>query len=265
MSISKLILNFFNKSNNTKVENLDNHYKENTKIQKNKPIIYNYDDTLELTIPETFVYLLFANKTLEEIKRLFLNKINTYGFEYNDISFRIYKSNQGSYNLEVMMADEYGTYYKPIGYYEQNNIGSITGVYLINEFIKDFNDISYMLDNINLLKELKLIENIFIALASREVLNIVRELFNSEDYSEMNHLDITRAQYKLVLVNDLKIVVKTSIMGALEALYEDDDCLFKEDLLIIFNNNYNGLSIHCTDSEYEDLNHRELLSVFKNI
>lgn len=280
MNILKSILNLFNKSTNANKENIQemtqyndihktvlNNEKINDVIttNENKKIIYKYDDTLEFTIPESFVYLLFANKTLEEVKRLSSSKLKIYSFEYNDISFRIYKSYEGYYNLEVMMADDYGMYYKPIGYYNQNNTGNITDIYIINEFVNDYNDVSYMLDNTKLFRELELIDNVFIALASRQVLNVTRELFNSDNYSEYNHLDISRAQYKPIIVNNLKIIVKTSMMGALEALYDDDDNVFDEELLVIFKNSFEGMSIHCIDREYENLKDRELLSVFKNI
>lgn len=262
MSILKSLLSLFNLKaiNEEKKEGVQSNT-INQDMNSITPDIksFEYDSTIELTMRETFVYLLFANKTLQEIKRLSLNKINRYGFDFNDISFRIEKSKKGYYNLELMMADDLGIYFKPIGYYVQDKNGNVTEIYLINEFIKDFNDISYLLDNTNLFCELKLIDNVFIALASREVYQVVRSLFNS---NEFNHFNIADSQYKVIIVNDLKIIVKTSLMGALEALYDDEYDLFREDLLVMFKKSNNGITIHCTDKEYKDLTNRGLLSVF---
>lgn len=222
-----------------------------------------YDKTLKLTVPESFVYILFANKTLNDVKELFINNIDKTGFEYNDITFRIYKSNVGNYHLEVMAADSLGIYFKPIGYYLQNKMGEITDIYVINEFVKDFKDISYMLENASLMRELKLIDNVFIALASREVYEIVMQLFNSPKYSKNNHLDISKMQYVEAVVNGLNIIVKTSLMGALESMYNDKNNDFNEEHLVIFKDTGNGITLHCVDSEYHNLMKSELLTVFK--
>ena len=61
--------------------------------------------------------------------------------------------------------------------------------------------------------------------------------------AQHNHLDFSKRQFHSLVVNELKIDVKTSMMGALEAVYDDENDDFnREDMLVMFQNN-NGISI----------------------
>ena len=78
-------------------------------------------------------------------------------------------------------------------------------------------------------------------------------------------MDFTKRQFQSLEANGLKIDVKTSMMGALEAVYDDENDEFNgEDMLVMFQKN-NGISIHSSEREYQNMMNKGLLSIFKSL
>lgn len=117
------------------------------------------------------------------------------------------------------MQDEYGMFYKPIGYYDFGTTNEILEICLLNEFLEPFKQIRSKLD-LDLserAKTLNLLYNVFIALGSREVGNVVRSMFNSPKYSKA--INSNNFQMQRLFINNIDVKVKTSMMGAIEAVF----------------------------------------------
>ncbi len=221
---------------------------------------------MENNIQEIFVSALFSKDVIKKAKKLSKSSGKLLPIDYEDITFRLRKTNTGSVNLELFVQDQYGMYFKPIGFYEFGGFwGNVQRIYILKEFEETFIKIKGKLNNIDKVKYLSLLQNVYIALGSVEVGRTVTKMFNSPNYSENNYLDFSKRQIERLLVNGLKIVVKTSLGGALEAVYEDDNNYFNgEDMLVMFQN-YNGISIHCSEKEYQNMMNKKLLSIFNRI
>ena len=213
----------------------------------------------------TFVEVLFSTNTIQNAQNLKNSGNDRSAIDENGIPFRLQKSRAGNINLEVFFQDQKGMFYKPIGFYEFDSFGKVSEIYILNEFVTAFNKAKNNLSNTEKAKSLNLLDNVYIALGSREVGNIVSSMFNSRNYSEYNHMDITKRQFQSLEVNGLKISVKTSMMGALEAVYDDKNDDFNgEDMLVMFQNS-NGISIHSSEKEYQNMMNKGLLSVFNAV
>lgn len=215
-------------------------------------------------ILQTFVEVLFSTNTIQNAQNLKNSENNRTAIDHNGIPFRLQKSKAGNINLEVFFQDQKGMFYKPIGFYEFDGFGKILEIYILNEFVETFNKLKYNLPNTDKVKFLNLLDNVYIALGSREVGNTVTAMFNSPNYSEYNHMDFTKRQFQSIEVNGLKVDVKTSMMGALEAVYDDENDNFNEDILVMFQNN-NGISIHSSEREYQNMMNKGLLSIFNAV
>lgn len=215
-------------------------------------------------ILENFVEVLFSTETISQAEILKKSSKDRSAIDEKGIAFRLEKSNARNINLEVFFQDQKGMFYKPIGFYEFDNLGKVSEIYVLNEFVNVFNEIKNKLENSNKSKFLNLLDNVYIALGSREVENTVSAMFNSPNYSENNHLDFSKRQFQALVANGLEIRVKTSMMGALEAVYKDDNDDFNEDMLVMFQN-HNGISIHSSEREYHNILNKGLMSIFKSV
>lgn len=216
-------------------------------------------------ILQTFVEVLFSNETIQKAQNLRDSENDRIAIDKNGIPFRLQKARTGNINLEVFFQDQKGMFYKPIGFYEFDILGKVSEIYILNEFVETFNKTKNNLQNIDKAKFLNLLDNVYIALGSREVGNTVTAMFNSPNYSEYNHMDFSKRQFQSLEINGLKVDVKTSMMGALEAVYDDENDDFNgEDMLVMFQNN-NGISIHSSEREYQNMMNKGLLSIFNAV
>lgn len=178
--------------------------------------------------------------------------------ELYDISFRLYKTNFGTVNLETLIKDEFGMFFKTIGYYVINQ-GKVTDIFLLKEFENAYNQLKIKSPKVRLLtKE----ENIYIALCSRETFNAVKKMFKRLDYNAMNHLTAQNFQQENLKSNGINILVKTSMMGSLEAVCVDENYDSDEDIFVMFQNNH-GISLHCNEPVFHRLHKQELFGAFK--
>lgn len=215
-------------------------------------------------ILQEMIEVLFLRNTTLKAKELKNSNSNSSNLSYNGFDFRLLKAPAGNINLEVLLQDQFGSYFKPIGYYDFGTTSEVLQICLVNEFLEAFKQIRSNID-IDLSEKartLNLLDNVFIALGSREVGNTIKAMFNSPNYSPYNHMDISKFQVQNLLINNLEIQVKTSMMGALEAIFVDNNDDFQEEYLIMFQNK-DGITIHCTEDAYNKMNNRSLLSIFK--
>lgn len=207
---------------------------------------------------------LILGTTADEAKKLRTSTETYYNFSKNGFDFRLFKAPAGNVTLLVFFADDIGKYYKPIGFYDFNVNIEIEQIFIINEFVKNYFQIRDEIsqDISSKVSELSLLQNVFIALGSREVGNAIKKMFISPNYNIYNHMDATKFQVENLLVNNLEVQVKTSMMGALEAVFVDSTNVFDEDYLIMFQRK-NRLSIHCNELVFDELKLKGLLSIFK--
>lgn len=216
-------------------------------------------------ILQTFVEVLFSTDTIEDAQNLKNSSNDRSAIDEAGIPFRLQKAKAGNINLEVFFQDQKGMFYKPIGFYEFDYLGKVSEIYVLKEFEDAFNKTKSSLSNVEKAKFLNLLDNVYIALGSREVGNTVSAMFNSPNYSEYNHMDYSKRQFQSLQVNGLNVDIKTSMMGALEAVYDDENDDFNgEDMLVMFQKN-NGISVHSSEREYQNMLNKGLLSIFNAV
>lgn len=211
-------------------------------------------------ILEEIISVLFQPETISKAEEQNQNFRERVPIDTPQISFRLFRAPAKNINLEIMMQDKYGMYFKPVGYYLFDNTG-LKNIIVLKEFEEAHSNIKNTIDSkiANRVKYLSMEENGYIALASREVANTIKEMFHSSEYSPFNHLDASKFQVRNLLLNGLKVQVRTSMMGSLEAnLNEDTD----EDIFVMYQNN-NGISVHCSEEPYNLMMQRSLLGAFK--
>lgn len=211
-----------------------------------------------LDILGEMLLVFFDDKTKELVKNQFESRNQKIPLDTHDMNFRLYLSNNGSINLELLAQNNLGMYFKPIGFYEMMN-GDLQ-LTILKEFEDTYH--KYFRDETNV-KFLSLKENAFIAAGSSDVASAVKGMFGSPKYDRHMPPSIENFQSENILSNGLNINIRTSMMGALETNLDDEKYEIDDSLLIMYQNN-NGISLHATDSEYTDMMDRELLSAFKS-
>jgi hypothetical protein len=219
-------------------------------IKMNKKII-------PTTIEQEFLLTLLDKNTINKVKRLKNSTENVDSADTEKLSFRLLKTKVGTINLELFMRDDTGYYNKPIGFYSFEG-GVLKTIYILKEFEKAYDEIKNDLSSevVGLVRTLNKEENIYIAIASREVGNMAMKMFRNPQFGRMN----ASFQSQMMISNGMKVIIHTSMMSALEAKVEDDE----DDNIVMFQNGSNGVSIHCNDPIYYDLMKKELLTAIKD-
>lgn len=208
--------------------------------------------------------LLFGNTTIIKAKNQKLTNAEEQSIDTNQISFRLYLSKKGNINLEFMGQDQFGYYFKPIGFYTFSGDNKIESIFILKEFEESYEEIESNIseDLKKIVKFLSLEENTYIAMCSRETSNVVRNMFDSPKYGVMNHMLPSKFQVENIMSNGLQILIKTSMMGALEANLNDDENELDEEVIVMFQKN-NGISMHCQEPMYHKLFEMGLFSALK--
>ena len=219
-------------------------------IKMNKKII-------PTTIEQEFLLTLLDKNTINKVKRLKNSTENVDSADTEKLSFRLLKTKVGTINLELFMRDDTGYYNKPIGFYSFEG-GVLKTIYILKEFEKAYDEIKNDLSSevVGLVRTLNKEENIYIAIASREVGNMAMKMFRNPQFGRMN----ASFQSQMMISNGMKVIIHTSMMSALEAKVEDGE----DDNIVMFQNGSNGVSIHCNDPIYYDLMKKELLTAIKD-
>ncbi len=219
-----------------------------------------------MEILKDFTKALFQKEIIDQALKQKQSGREKVPVEAYNISFRLFLAPQGNINLEILGRDNYGFYFKPIGYYDFDYQDNLKEIYLLKELEETYENIKSNLENkyTSLAKHLSLKENAYIALGSRETSNEVKKMYNSPDYDISNHLFIEQYQKSKIISNGLKILIITSMMGAFEARLDDDRYELDDDIFVMFQKDYDGIGIHTQDPLFfELLNERSLLSAFK--
>lgn len=88
-----------------------------------------------MTITEQLTKTLFLTETIEKVKEQFKSGRKIVPVDQYDINFRLLLVGD-IINLEILATGQYGRYFKPIGFYDQNQT-----IYVIKEFENDFDSL----------------------------------------------------------------------------------------------------------------------------
>ena len=180
------------------------------------------------------------------------NKITSIN-DIQNMDFRLFLSDAGTINLELLVRDDYGIYFKPIGYYEFEG-NTISSVYVLKEFEETYNSIKNNIDGSlsNKVRFLDIESNSYIAVCSREVSNIAKGILNGSIPSPTqiisNGIEIHIFSYPMGI-----------FMGTVEARVEDENIELAEDIFVFYTKN----ELKCIDDLYYILMEKGLLSALK--
>lgn len=231
--------------------------KSTTKKKETKEPIKKDTKIIPTTIEQEFLLPLLEKETIDKAKKLKKSDENVDGIDTKNLSFRLLKTKGETINLELFMRDDTGYYNKPIGFYYFEGL-ILKSIYILREFEEAYNEIKNDLSSevVGLIRTLSNEENIYIAIASREVGNMAMKMFRNPQFARMNG----SFQSQMMISNGMKVIIHTSMMSALEAKVKDDE----DDNIVMFQNGSNGVSIHCNDPIYYDLMKKELLTAIKD-
>ena len=169
-------------------------------IKMNKKII-------PTTIEQEFLLTLLDKNTINKVKRLKNSTENVDSADTEKLSFRLLKTKVGTINLELFMRDDTGYYNKPIGFYSFEG-GVLKTIYILKEFEKAYDEIKNDLSSevVGLVRTLNKEENIYIAIASREVGNMAMKMFRNPQFGRMN----ASFQSQMMISNGMKVIIHTS-------------------------------------------------------
>lgn len=143
------------------------------------------------------------------------------------MSFRLFLSDAGTINLELLMRDDYGFYFKPIGYYEFTPNG-IKNIYVLREFEEAYTKIKHSIEYglANKVNFLDVESNTFVAICSRETSNVTKEIFRGNLKTPQQ-----------LISNGIKIIIFNSFMNSLEVKNIDEDYETDEDIFVLYTEN----------------------------
>jgi hypothetical protein len=223
--------------------------------------VINIEQRNDLDVLTEMLLVLFDKKTITKVKDQLKSKTQKIPIDSLNMNFRLFLSKSGNINLELLAQNDLGMYFKPIGFFEMDNNLTVT---LLKEFENSYETHQTLFDNDIQVKYLTLKENAFIAAGSRDIISTITKMFNSPKYNKFLPPSIENFQSEKIVSNGLTINVKTSMMGALETILDDDFYELDDSLLIMYQNN-NGVSLHSVDNEYNEMVAKDLMSAFKSL
>ena len=177
------------------------------------------------------------------------------------MSMRLYSTNAGTVNLELLGRNSLGLYFKPLAYYTKT--GSNFSAHVLHEFYDEAHKHHNLSGSTFTLKSLSLKENALIGSASNDIIPVIRKMFNKGPRVPMP-LMIENMQQEHIVSNGLQISIQTSMMGALETNLDDEKFNLDEPMLVMYQNR-DGITLHCVDSEWDKLQKLELIGAFKGL
>ncbi|MRJ08892.1 hypothetical protein EDL99_08450 [Ornithobacterium rhinotracheale] len=205
---------------------------------------------------EEIVSVLFRQESINRLEKGQLEE----AFDVNGMTFRLLKTERGNVNIEIFLMDDNGVYWKPVGFYRADSFCKLKDIVIVKEFEKPYSDVQKFLPEelVRKVKFLNLEENAYIAVASREVSNVVKSMFDNPNRigvpMEGNGMRLT--------VNSLDVVVRESLWGNIEAVFygvDDED----DEIFVMFRKEKEGVVAVCQEPMYEKLFEMKLLSAFK--
>ncbi|WP_372474143.1 hypothetical protein AB4865_02410 [Capnocytophaga sp. ARDL2] len=180
-----------------------------------------------MEILKEMVSVLFDKETILKVNQQYQTKSKRVAIDAQNMSFRLFLSDAGTINLELLMRDNYGFYFKPIGYYEFTPNG-IKNIYVLREFEEAYTKIKHSIeyDLANKVNFLDVESNSFIAMCSREASNVTKEIFRGN----------LKAPQQLIS-NGIKIIIFNSMMNSLEVKNIDEDYETDKDIFVLYTEN----------------------------
>ena len=196
---------------------------------------------------------LFSQELFDKAKDLSLSNRKFELVNRKGVIYRLLKAPVGNIVLEIRLNFNLKDYFKPIGYYDFDGEPEIC---FLHEFEENFLNIKYHIDYylMQSARSIDLEYNVFAALASYEVGNIVKNIFDNQ---------ISQKHHNL-LINNLAIQIKPSIQNSIEAIFVDNDQNFNEELLVLYQKKEGDLYVHCFDFPYNVMKDRAMLGLFNN-
>jgi len=229
-----------------------------------------------MTPTQEMISVLFEKDTLEKTKAQFKSGAEKTPIDSRDMSFRLFKTNYGNINLEMLCRDTSGMYFKPIGFYEFEKGGFLSSenltVTVLNEFKNDFESVSGINpSNINV-KFMNIRESGIISAFSRETVEKVKEMYQLkanglpqsviDQIGPFPHLHAMQFD-KSLNSNGLDIDLLFSMDGFPQCFL--DDKYGVEGAIGVYLKNQNGFSLNPTvehKSNFDKFHKMGLLSVF---
>ena len=198
--------------------------------------------------------VLFEKEVILKANQQFQNKNKIVSVNnLQNMDFRLFLSDAGTINLEVLVRNNYGLYFKPVGYYEFKE-NTISNIYVLKEFEEAYNNIKNDIDD-NLNNKVKFLDiesNSYIAVCSMDVLNIAKGILNESISSPVQ-----------IVSNGIEIEISIYQMGVFEEVVEatviDENYEAEEEIFVLYTKN----ELKCVDSLYYSLREKGLLSALK--
>ncbi|MCP9199024.1 hypothetical protein MKO06_03830 [Gramella sp. GC03-9] len=134
-----------------------------------------------MTIKEEMLSVLFDEKTLKKVKSQFKSGNEKSPVDNPDMTFRLFKTEFGTINLELLCSDKTGMYFKPIGFYSFIKRGFLNPdkftITVLNEFKEEYKSLNLKTPNKFEVEFMDLKESAVIAAFSRETVEKVEEMY----------------------------------------------------------------------------------------
>lgn len=232
-----------------------------------------------MTIKQEIVSILFKKETIEKVKCLFADDQEVVPIDSETMNFRLLNTRNGNINLELLVTDNYGMYFKVIGFYKifEKNTGKLE-VTIMNEFEDEFEEFEE-LENFNP-ENLKVLymdieESGLIAAFARETIQQVQLMYKEKTTGVSEEVAKTLGPFphlhamqfdKYTTVNGLKIELLFSIDG-FPQFFLDDEYNIQGAFAAYFKDE-NGLSLNPGiqyKQNFDKFYRMGLLSAFKNL
>lgn len=233
-----------------------------------------------MTVTQEMVNVLFEKDTIIKVKEQFSSNKEIVPIESRDMSFRLFKTNHGNINLELLATDNNGMYFKVIGYYDGFEKGGFfssdkLSINILKEFEEDFKSLKNLnTQNINV-KFMNTLQSGLIGAFSRETIHEVNLMYTqkekgiskemAEQIGQFPHIHAMQFD-KSLTSNGLQIDLLFSTDGFPQCYLDDDYNI--EGAFGAYFKNENGLSLNPTGdhkNNFDKFHKMGLLSAFKSI
>jgi hypothetical protein len=191
-----------------------------------------------MTITEEMVSVLFDKGTLTNVKQQFKSGKEKIPINSENMNFRLFKSEHGNINLELLCQDSNGMYFKPLGFYEFEKGGFFSSgklsLTILNEFVDDYKNLknsNQISDNgINLIF-MSIKESCLIAAFSRETIETIKIMYREKEIGVSKEAVAILGPFphmhamqfdKHIFSNGLKIDLLFSFDGSPQCFLDDE-------------------------------------------
>lgn len=232
-----------------------------------------------MTPTQDMVSVLFEKETLSKVKAQFKSGSEKTPIESRDMTFRLFKTNYGSINLEMLCRDNSGMFFKPIGFYELEKGGFLSAGKLTITVLKEFESDYNKIEGINPMKVnvkfMDIKESGIIAAFSRETIEMVKEMYRLKEKGLPQSIidrigpfpHIHAMQFdKSLNSNGLNIDLLFSMDGFPQCFLNDDYGV--QGAFGVYFKNENGFSLNPTvehKSNFDRFHKLRLLSAFNGL